>query len=281
MGYGNTHGIQGGAFLCRLGNRHDVHRNGGVFTLIELLIVIAIIAILASMLLPVLGKAREKARSISCLNNLKQQGVIFALYLESYNEIYPRAYPYGSTWGGNPIPDPAEQTRMPWAMELMYAGLVSCGSKTTNSSAEMDYGEMQPMSATWRCPSAGLFRSTVWSGRATHYAMNINIRPSLPGGFPSNSPKHFPRLPSGVMRMPSNFILMADNNGNSKASTIDQFMCTFWGSVNNNVSFNPGKNEQGIGYRHDSTANVLHMDGSAIAIRWTAAGLPVEKYTLY
>jgi prepilin-type N-terminal cleavage/methylation domain-containing protein/prepilin-type processing-associated H-X9-DG protein len=63
-------------------------RNRG-FTLIELLVVIAIIAILAAILFPVFAQAREKARAISCVSNLKQMGLAATMYAQDYDETYP------------------------------------------------------------------------------------------------------------------------------------------------------------------------------------------------
>jgi len=70
---------------------------GIAFTLVELLVVIAIIAILAAMLLPALKNAKDYAKRILCVNNLKSNGTAISFYTDDFKGFYPLSYNYLDT----------------------------------------------------------------------------------------------------------------------------------------------------------------------------------------
>lgn len=71
-------------------------RNAG-FTLIELLVVVAIIVVLISILLPAVGAAREQAKEVACLSNLRQIGIGMRVYTDENNGYMPTFFVEGST----------------------------------------------------------------------------------------------------------------------------------------------------------------------------------------
>lgn len=128
------------------------------FTLIELLVVIAIIAILAAILFPVFAQARESARAISCLSNMRQLGLALKMYAQDYDEIFCNIY---EGWGLESIGEPASQEGWLWknaiAPYTKNKGLFVCPS---NPVAPSDGPGTLPPSD-----------SNNWNGNGMGYAM--------------------------------------------------------------------------------------------------------------
>ncbi len=99
--------------------RLQIRSHRRAFTLVELLVVIGIIALLISILMPALSRAREHARRVSCASNLRQQGLCFHMYASENKGVYPTPLPLGH-WPVGAMTFVFPQPGPPVGQALMY-----------------------------------------------------------------------------------------------------------------------------------------------------------------
>jgi prepilin-type N-terminal cleavage/methylation domain-containing protein/prepilin-type processing-associated H-X9-DG protein len=271
-------------------NRTNQVRRG--FTLIELLVVIAIIAILAAILFPVFAQAREKARAISCLSNMKQLGLATMMYVQDYDEVFP-ARQYGDVALPN---DPYTQIG-----DILWPYLKN---GEHNLQANGQHGWNSGRGGIWNCPSAakpqqgnaiGISNDLFPDGDASWNNWGKNADMKRPIGLAAlEAPADIIGfIDKGVSPGPWNYIEFVGDQW----SYADASVCSYDGPANNGcgtIKENEDKGLTGQGalvpgfgdcdtlsgsidwtrtcfirprYRHTGIANATFMDGHAKAMQ--------------
>ncbi|MBU0477271.1 prepilin-type N-terminal cleavage/methylation domain-containing protein [bacterium] len=217
-----------------------IWRSRNCFTLIELLVVIAIIALLSSMLLPALLGAREMARRIKCVSNLRQIGMAITMYSDDYNGWFP-------LYDGVSLTSPPSST-------------VWCGFLGELGYFRNDEGKRQTFAGSGYLFSDRVFRCP--SVKERNQWTDYGISPLLCCGTNSGSMNTSINKMSKIT-LPAKTVLAGDAGSYPDDSGAQYRLCYFTASPPS-VS---GYEGYYTAWRHNSTANYVFIDGHVENVR--------------